>query len=140
MEDIKTLKLEKRGCDFWEGSKERNLSDVGNYRVGVYDYKILGRDGRMYLVEFGCCDRHTYRTTNKRTGAPLKNAVRELVKECALHIDTQFEELKPGDKWPTCWRNSTLEREIYNMNLPYTIEGIETALEYISGQKYKVEI
>ncbi len=140
MEDIRTLKLEKRGCDFWKDSKEATLSNVGNYRVGVYNYKIPGKDGRLYIVEFSCFDRYQYRTKSKKSGETLKNPIRELVKECALHIDTQFEEMKPGDKWPSCWRNIDLEKEIYNLNLSFTIEGIETALEYITGHKYKVEI
>ena len=74
-----TLFLEMRGYNFWEDSKEAILSDVGNYRVGSYNNSIIGKDGIAYIVEFEQCDRYTYRKTNKRTGAPLKKEVIELL-------------------------------------------------------------
>ena len=43
----KILYLEKRGCDFLNNDYDvKVLSDVGNYRVGIYDYSIHGKNGR----------------------------------------------------------------------------------------------
>lgn len=126
-----TLFLEMRGCNFWEDSKETILSDVGNYRVGSYDNSIIGKDGVAYIVEFGQYDRYTYRKTNKRTGAPLKKEVRELVKECALRIDTQFD--TPDG---LSYRNSKLEKEISDLLLSYTKENILKVINIISEKQY----
>ena len=126
-----TLFLEMRGCNFWEDSKEAILSDVGNYRVGSYNNSIIGKDGITYIVEFGKYDRYTYRKTNKRTGAPLKKEVRELVKECALRIDTQYD--TPDG---LSYRNSKLEKEISDLLLSYTKENILKAINIISKIQY----
>lgn len=126
-----TLFLEMRGCNFWEDSKEAILSDVGNYRVGSYNNSIIGKDGIAYIVEFGQYDRYTYRKTNKRTGAPLKKEVRELVKECALRIDTQYD--TPDG---LSYRNSKLEKEISDLLLSYTKENILKVINIISEKQY----
>ena len=131
----KTLILEKRGCDFFKNDSINELSDVGNYRVGVYSHSIKGKDGIMYIVEFGGFDKYTYRNTNKRNGQPLKKSVRELVMRNALHIDTEFEKVEESG-FKTSWRNSKLEHEVYEMNLPYTKEGILKAINYISADTY----
>ena len=124
------LTFERRGCDFFRSDKINDFSDVGNYRVGVYTYSIKGKDGRDYIIEFGECTHYRYRTTHKTTGRELKKPVREVVVEYGLHLDTQFEDERG------CWRNSKLEREVWEMHLPYTKEGILTAVNYISAQKY----
>lgn len=133
------VRLEKRGCNFWKDSRESKISDVGNYRVGIYDYLIPGENGRMYVVEFGNWNHYQTRTTNKRTGQPLKKPVRELVQECALHISTQFEEQRPGENYKSCWADLNLESEIYKLNLPYTMEGIKKALEVITGTEVVID-
>ena len=126
----KTLFLEKRGCDFWSDAEIRNISDVGNYRVGSYDYSIKGKDGNIYILEFGNYDRYTYRKTNKRTGKPLKKEIKEIVMQYALHIDTQFED-EGG-----CWRNGKLEREIHEKPMLYTLENILKVVNEISVDIY----
>ena len=126
----KILYLEKRGCDFWKDDKLCILSDVGNYRVGSYDYSIKGKDGRDYILEFGHFDKYTYRKTNKRTNKPLKKEVRELTLENALHIDTQFE-CEEGT-----FRNLKLETQIYNRNYTYTLENILNVVNEISVDLY----
>lgn len=136
---MEKFKLEKRGCDFFAGDDIANYSDVTNYRVGVYSYDIPGKDGRDYIVEFHHFDRYETRTTHKRTGAPLKHPKRELQQKNALCIDTQYEKDETdstGRRWRSCWRNSALEAEVHALHLPYTIEGIEKALEYITGKEY----
>lgn len=124
------LKFERRGCDFFKGDKINDFSDVGNYRIGVYTYSIKGKDGRDYIIEFGECTHYRYRTTRKVTGRELKKPIKEMIIEYGLHLDTQFEDERG------CWRNSKLEREVWEMHLPYTKEGILTAVNYISAQKY----
>lgn len=126
-----TLFLEMRGCNFSVNSREAILSDVGNYRVGSYNNSIIGKDGITYIIEFGQYDRYTYRKTNKRTGAPLKKEVRELVKECALRIDTQFD--TPNG---LSFRNLKLEKEINNLLLSYTKENILKVINIISKKHY----
>lgn len=124
------LTFERRGCDFFKGDKINDFSDVGNYRIGVYTYSIKGKDGRNYIIEFGECTHYRYRTTHKVTGRELKKPIKEMIIEYGLHLDTQFEDERG------CWRNSKLECEIWEMHLPYTKEGILTAVNYISAQKY----
>ena len=101
----KTLKLERRGCEYFAPDKGRD--DVGNYRVGSYDYSIKGKDGRSYIIEFASWDARTIRKTNKRTGAPLKHPKTEIIKRNALRIDTEFEKDEPSG-WKSCWRNYRL--------------------------------
>lgn len=133
---VNTLILEKRGCDFYR-DEYKNYSDIGNHRVGVYDYTVAGKDGRNYIVEFTMNDHRVYRTTNKRTGAPLKHGKVDIVKRNALYLDTQYEEIKPGEKWAGCYRNLEIEKNIYNMHLDFTKAGILEAVNTISKDKYK---
>ena len=65
---VKTLYLEKRGCDFFNKDNIVTVSNVGNYRVGTYDYSIIGKDGRKYVIEFTQGQKRYTRTENKRTG------------------------------------------------------------------------
>lgn len=125
-----TLFLEMRGCNFFEGDEINNFSDVGNYRVGSYDYSILGKDGISYILEFTNYDKRNYRRTNKRTGAPLKKEVVEIVKKHALHIDTQYE-CTTG-----CYRNSRLEHNIHELLYSYTLNDILTVVNKISVKQY----
>ena len=135
----KTLILEKRGCDFYT-AEMRECSDVGNYRVGVYDYSIKGKDGRDYIIEFGECTHYNYRKIHKITGKPLKRAIREVVVPHGLHLDTEYErdevDAYSGRKWKSSWRNSKLEQEIWEMHLPYTLESILKVVNYISVDEY----
>ena len=126
-----TLFLECRGCYFHDSDKLNKLSDVGNHRVGCYNYPIKSKDGRTYILEFITVDKKDYRYTNKRTGKQLKKPIYELVLENALHIDTEFE-----DEKGLSWRNSTLEREIYSQNYTYTKSNILNVVNSISIKKY----
>lgn len=125
-----TLFLEKRGCDFFKDDRINQLSDVGNYRVGSYNYSIEGKDGINYILEFTNWKRYKYRKTHKRTGKPLKHEIKEIFNENALHIDTEYEN-ENG-----CFRNCKLENIIYEMNLNFTINDILKAVNLISKDKY----
>lgn len=129
-----TLFIECRGCDFSPNDRINQLSDVGNYRVGVYDYSIKAKNGKTYILEFSGCDRWNYRTTNKRNGQPLKNPVRELIKERALHLDSQYDEERDGCL--LSFRDCTLEHDIFARNLDYTLGNILLVVNEISIKQY----
>lgn len=130
-----TITLEKRGCDFWNDDQNSKLSDVGNYRVGIYDYSIHCINGRNYILEFSQGTRYHYRTTNKRTGKPLKHGIMELINPNSLHLGTEFERLEPNG-FKSSWRDSKLEEVIYNMNLSYTKADILRVINMISETKF----
>jgi len=127
------LLLERRGCEYTAADMGRD--DVNNYRVGSYDYSIKGKDGRRYILEFGAWDPRKLRTTNKRTGAPLKNPVYEVVKNNALYLSTQYEETEK-DGFRSCWRNAPMERTINGRHLDYSKAGILEAVNEISADHY----
>lgn len=129
-----TLFIECRGCDFFPGDRINQLSNVGNYRVGVYDYSIKAKNGKTYILEFNGCDRWHYRTTNKRNGQPLKNPVKELIKERALHLDSQYDEEREGGI--LSFRDCPLEHDIFIRNLDYTLENILQVVNEISIKQY----
>ena len=137
----KTLYLEKRGGDFYDDERRLNeLSDVGNFRVGIYDYSIKGKNGRNYILEFGTYTRYTYRKTHKVTGKPLKHEIREIERENALHIDTQYEREETreidGKKFMCAYRDLNLEEDINNKKLSYTLADILKVVNYISAEQY----
>ena len=116
---MKTLFLEKRGCDFWNDDEIMNISDVGNYRVCG---QIVDKYGRNLFVEFGRCDKRRF--TNKRTGAPLKKYVVE--HHHKLHIDTQY------DNFDGSFRDCEMDRMIYDADLEYTTSDILKAVNMSS--------
>lgn len=125
----KTLYLEKRGCNFWNDARIKEFSDVGNYRVGVYDYSIHGKDGNDYILEFGSYNKMKTRYESK-TGKPLKHPKTEILLENALHVDTQHENEKG------CWRNCKLELDLNEKNYTFTLENILKAVNDISADEY----
>lgn len=132
-----TLYLREMGCSLNNG-----LSDVNNHRVRVIEnIDILFQDHPYNMFfEFTSWERYTYRTTNKRTGAPLKKAVKELVNINGIGIDTEYEvpqtDEKTGYTWRMSYRNSRLEREIYDKNYSYTKEDILKIINTYSVKKY----
>lgn len=116
---------------------EKITTDIKNHRVRVLeniDIKYCGKKYNMFF-EFTQGTHRTYRTTNKRTGAPLKKAVEEIILKDGIYIDTEFEkeEKKPdGSTWKSSWRNSKLEREIWEEHHNYTRKDI---LEIINKLK-----
>lgn len=130
-----TLFLETRGCNFVRGDRINILSNVGNYRVGIYDNSIKAKNGKTYILEFIGADIWQYRTTHKKTGRELKHPVKELVKERALHIDTQFDELTP-EGFPLSYRDCKLEAEYRQKHLDFTLEAILQVVNEISIKQY----
>jgi hypothetical protein len=124
------LFLEKRGCDFVNGDRVNDLSDVTNYRVGIYRDRIHAKNGKNYILEFTRYDRRKTRYTNKRTGAPLKHPVIYIDLENALHIDTEFENDRGA------WRDCNLEEELHARNYTFNKADILTAVNDISVKQY----
>lgn len=126
------LLLEKRGCNFNGGVPATTKSNVGNYRVCTMGETIPGKDGQNYFLEFSLWqNRSQPRYTNKRTGAPLKNPVLEIINECGLHIGTQY-----TDASGQSWRNLALEQRIHKRNPSYTTSEILSIANEISAEHY----
>lgn len=123
------LLLERRGSEYFHGDEGRD--NIGNYRVGSYDYSILGKDGRRYIIEFSSRNAWKVRKTNKRTGKPLKHPITETTMENALAISTEYQEDKDGSGWPQSWRNGEVERSFFEAEpVPYCVESI---LDFVNG-------
>lgn len=130
-----TLYLESRGGDI------RNPeTDLANYRlsaVGRIPCKVDGGILDMY-IEFHHWERYTYRRTNKRTGAPLKHPVKELVNRHGLWIDTEYEtiEERNGAVWYPAFGCSTMEKEIHDTNPTFTRADVLEVLNRYSVRRY----
>ena len=121
MYDNKTLYLMAMGCDFWKDDQEMlEYSDCQNYRIRGY---IVDKYGRDLFVEF--TRGYKRRTTNKRTGEPLKKAIIE--HDHKLCVDTQY------DNADGSWRDCKLERELWEQDLTYCTEDILKAANYMAG-------
>ena len=113
-----TLFLECRGCYFWNDDAITKLSDVGNYRIGVYNNRIKAANGREYCIELGTYTKYNYRQYHIITGKKLKHTKKEIALENALHVSTEFENDRGS------WADLTLEKEIHNKLLHYTRRDI----------------
>ena len=126
------LYLECRGCYFFNGDKIDQFSNVGNYRVGIYNKEIQAKNGRAYTLEFTHYDKREMRYTDKRNGKPLKHPKCEIVLENALHIDTEF-----TDENGISWRDLTIEKQVHDKNLTFTKENILKVVNKISVEQYR---
>lgn len=130
------LYLECRGCYFSASDPINNLSDVGNYRVGVYSHRIAAKDGRSYILEFGSYDKKGILYTSPKTGKPLKHPKYEVVLENALHISTEYETLD-SKNISLAFRNCKLEKEIHDKKeYLFTKADILKAVNDISIKQY----
>ena len=120
---MKTLYLEKRGCNFMHDEEMEMYSDVGNYRVCG---NIVDKYGRDLFVEFTRCDKRRF--TNKRTGAPLKKFVVE--HHHKLHLSTCYSNF---DGSFGCLEFDSM---IYDAELEYTVSDILKAVNMISRNTY----
>lgn len=127
MAEQNVLLFEKRGCNFRPG--EHQGSDIGNYCICTTDY-IACADGRRMFFEFTRTDRHQFRNTNKRTGAPLKKPVYELVARDIAGINTCYE------RDNLFFRDLEIERRFFNALVPYTKTAILNFINTVAAQKY----
>ncbi|MFQ9218273.1 hypothetical protein [Sellimonas intestinalis] len=126
----KILYLEKRGCDFLNNDYDvKVLSDVGNYRVGIYDYFIHGKNGRNYILNFGGYDKKDMERYDKN-GKELKLPKTKVIQKNALHIDTQYED-ENG-----IYRDLELEENLRNRSYAYTLADILKCVNEISEEQY----
>lgn len=127
MEEKRILKMRKMGCDFY--ANEYPKSDIRNHRVRVVE-DIELKDGRMMFFEFRVWEKYIWRYHNKKTGTPLKKPIKELFNNCALAIDTRYENEKG------CWRDSTIEKAVYSLGFDYKKSSILTIINMFSKIKY----
>ncbi len=133
---MKTLYLEKRGCDYFENDSINLFSDVGNHRLCTLDYEIQGIDGNTYFIEFSHWDYRVFRKVNYKTGKALKNPKLETIKHNAICMRTQFK-----DSNGNTWGNWKLDRIPLSADIRYTLSGILAAVNMISAVKYdRVEL
>lgn len=123
------------------GMNDKNIkTDLQNHRVRVLENIDVIYKGEKYnlFFEFLQGTHRTYRTINKRTGAPLKKPVMELIKEDAICLDTQYErpQVSGGYMWNMSYRLGTLEREIYNKHLYYTRKNVLNVVNRYAVEKF----
>lgn len=125
------------------GMYDNDIStDIKNHRIRVIENIDIVYKGKSYnmFFEFKQGTHRRYRTTNKRTGAPLKKAVEEIILKDGLFIDTEYEKLetdKNGFTWKSSWRKSDLEREIFEEHHAYTKKDIlDVVNRYKVGEKF----
>lgn len=135
---MKTLYLLKMGCD-----DNDITTDIKNHRVRVVENIDICYKGKTYNMFFEFCQgaHRRYRTTNKRTEAPLKREVEEIIVKDGLYINTCFDKLErvaeDGTPLYTSWRHNELEQEFYEEHREYTQKDIlEVVNRYNIGEKY----
>ena len=116
-------------------------TDVKNYRVRVLENIDINYNGTLYnmFFEFHHATHYNYRKTNKKTGEPLKKMVQELIIKDGLHIETEFKKPETdsrGFTWEMSYRNSALERDVWNKHLAYTKANILSVVNAYSVEKY----
>lgn len=125
------------------GMNDANIStDIKNHRIRTVENIDIFYKGKTYnmFFEFTQCPHYNYRTTNKRTGAPLKKAVQELIIKDGLHMDTQFEVLEKifadGTPFYASYRKGDFESEIWNEHHAYTKKDILEIVNRYAIEKY----
>ena len=125
------LFLECRGCYFWDDDEIKNISDVGNYRVGIAGELAVAKNKRSYYLEFTYYNKRKTRYTHKITGKPLKNPITYIEIPYALHLDTEFEAENHMS-----YRDLKLENQIHELNYLFTKENILKVVNKISVKKF----
>lgn len=123
------LKMEKRGCDFFKDDEIAKISDVGNYRVGCYNYSIHGKNGKNYIVDF-CSYKEYYYSTTSKSGKPYKHPRKVLKNNNALCVRLQFENERG------VWSDIPLARELQK-DKSYTKADILKVINELSKKQYK---
>lgn len=125
------------------GMHDSSIStDIKNHRVRVVENIDIVYKNEKYnmFFEFTQGTHRRYRTTKKRTGAPLKKAVEEIIIKDGLFIDTEYEKTETdesGFTWKISGRKSDLEYEIFKEHHAYTQKDIlEVVNRYKIGEKF----
>lgn len=113
--------------------------------------QLISKEGRRALLHFYSWQRTYYRTTNKRTGAPLKKAVVDHVTENALILDSEFYSIAEGrmyydwaDKkeyyinylYDDCRRDLELEAQPREKDMIFNKENILMLINEVTGRNY----
>ena len=110
------------------GPDSKLEGDIKYHRVRLVENIDIWYQRNIYnlFMEFNECTHVSYRLTNKRTGAPLKKSVPEVINTNGLHLETQYEEREWGGSYffNASYRLGELEREIWNRNYSYTRKDI----------------
>ena len=122
------LMLERRGCEFFKADESAKKSDIGNYRLTVPGYIFDAKNGRRYCIEITKATKYKTRTTNLRTGQPLKHPVQELVSDCLAHFSFSFEDERGT------WGDLEQDRAAWAAEVPYTEAAILDYLNTISAR------
>lgn len=133
---MKVLYLRKMGCD------DNNITtDIKNHRVRVIENIDIIYKGKKYnmFFEFSQCTHWNYRTTNKRTGAPLKKAIKETLVIDGLYMDTQYDVPETnihGYTFTASYRKGDLEKEVWEEHHKYTQKDILEIINRYAIEKY----
>lgn len=132
------LYLEERGCN-----DNKIPYDIKNHRISTIENIDIIYNGKKYnmFFEFTTNDHIKARYTNKRTGEPLNHPVTETVIKNGIFVDTQFERQEgfwQDGKTPfiASYRNSKLEREIWEKHYNYSKKSILEIINAYSVKKY----
>lgn len=134
---MKTLYLLEMGMN-----DERITTDIKNHRVRVLENIDIIFENKKYnmFFEFTQGTHFNYRTTNKRTGEPLKKPVQEVIVKDGIFVDTQFERQegtwKDGTPFFASYRKSLLEREIFNKHYDFSRKSVLEIINAYSIEKY----
>ena len=124
----------------WDGCDIK--TDIKNPRVRVIENIDITYKGERYkmLFEFTNGEHFYIRRTNKRTGAPLKKPVKEIILKDGLFIDTEYRRYnKRSDGYfdPCCYRQGELEKEFYLEHFDYSKESVlEVVNRYKIGEPF----
>lgn len=130
------------------GMKNDDLNDIKNHRVRVVENIDIERNGKAYnmFFEFTQWEVWRMRYTNKRTGAPLKKPIQEIINPMGLHIDTEYETVETSYYYDgkqrkeytynSSWRCRDLEKEFYNDNLTFCKADILKAVNRYATKKF----
>ena len=113
--------------------------------------QVISKNGQRVLLHFYSWSRTYYRTTNKRTGVPLKKAVVDHITENALILDSEFYSIAEAqmyydwaDKkeyyinylYDNCRRDLELEALPREKDMIYNKENILLLINEVTGGGY----
>lgn len=126
---MKTLDLERRGCEFNMVTDAALAleSDVRNYRVCTPGYDVYGKNGRDYFLEF---TRYDAKEVSPKARPTTLNPKINVVMKNALHIDTAYETADG------CFRDCEMESQLHSTPQKFTTESILNAVNEIAAEPY----
>lgn len=131
------LFLRKMGMD------DSSIStDIKNHRIRTIENIDIEYNGNRYnmFFEFTQGEHSRLRTINKKNGELLNKPVWETIIKNGLYVDAEYRKnkiLSSGRIVNSSYRNSILEKEIFEEHLEYTKENIlDVVNRYKIGEKF----